>query len=135
MENNNKFNTLPKPVVTGFFILGLLSALAFRTLMIFYRLKPEWVTFVWYFGVLGYVAFFLYRFLIARKRKRMVTEYGLIDKLKQSRTLTEEENKAVIYLLSSIDKSKENWNYANIFILSTIAIILDIIMSILGKTS
>ncbi len=128
MQQNN-FKTLPKAVVWGFFILGILSAISFRTLMVFYRLNPSMVKYVWYFGIIGYVVFFLYRFIIANKRKRMINEFELLKKLKNGQNINDKEKQALIYILASINKSKEKWNYANIFFLSAIAVIVDLIIS------
>lgn len=52
----------------------------------------------------------------------------LIDKVRQNR-LGEEDIKAVSYILSSIDHSKEGINYLIIFILSALAIAVDLYMS------
>ncbi len=129
MKKNSDPTTLPPIIVNGFFVLGLLSALSIRVLMICYRLYPQWVRPVWYFGVIGYVLFFFYRFLIARKRKGVIRENDLLKKIESRQNLSEEDNKAVLYLLQSIDRSKEMWNYANIFILSVLAIAVDLILA------
>lgn len=84
---------------------------------------------VWYIGVLGYVGFFLYRYEITKKRKRVIKEYRLIEKVQANACLSEEEREAVTYLLSSITKSMEDINYLLIFLLSLLAIFLDIIFS------
>ena len=124
-------HTVSKATVYGFFLLGLLSAIAFRIIIVFQHVKPSWVRPVWYAGVLGYLVFFLYRYSISRKRKRAIKEYELIEKVRADACLSEEEREAVIYLLSSIKKSMEDINYYIIFILSILAIIVDIILSFL----
>ena len=50
---------IPKPVMVGFFLLGLLSSVAFRAIILFQKYQPTWVRPVWYFGVIGYLIFFL----------------------------------------------------------------------------
>jgi len=121
-------HTVPKYVTYGFFLLGLFSAIAFRAIIVFQQLEPDWVRPAWYIGTVGYLLFFLYRFEITKKRKKAISEYGLIEKV-DSETLTDEDRQALLYLLSSIKVSLEDMNYAIIFFLSIGAIAADIILS------
>lgn len=129
---NDHLHTLPKPVIYGFFILGLLSAIAFRIIIVFQHIEPTWVRPVWYAGILGYIVFFLYRYYISRKRKKAIRDYDLINKLKTDACLSDKDREIVTYLLSSIQKSMEDLNYFIIFILSILAIIADFVLSNLG---
>ena len=126
---NDQPHTLPKSVIYGFFILGLLSAIAFRIIIVFQHIEPTWVRPVWYAGILGYLAFFLYRYSISRKRKNAIKDHDLINKLKNKDCLTDKDREIVTYLLSSIQKSMEDLNYYIIFILSILAIAADIAFS------
>jgi H+/Cl- antiporter ClcA len=126
---NKHIHTFPLYVINGFFF-GLLSAIAFRSIIVFQRLEPAWVRPVWYVGVVGYIGFFLYRYSITRKRKHAIREYALIEKVQANACLTEDDREVVIYLLSSIKKSHEDMNYLFIFILSIIAILIDILFSL-----
>lgn len=128
---NNHPHTLPRSVIYGFFILGLLSAIAFRIIIVFQHIQPTWVRPVWYAGILGYLAFFLYRYSISRKRKNAIKEHDLITKMKSKEDLSDEERQTVIYLLSSIQKSMEDLNYYIIFILSILAIAADIVLTLI----
>ncbi len=128
---NNQPHTVPKYVIYGFFILGLLSAIAFRIIIVFQHIEPTWVRPVWYAGILGYLVFFLYRYSISRKRKNAIKDYDLITKLKDNACLSDKDREIVIYLLSSIQKSMEDLNYYIIFILSILAITADMIFSYL----
>lgn len=125
-------HTLPAYIINSTFILGLVSALAFRALIIFQHIQPALVRPLWYIGVIGYTFFFLYRYGIARKRKIAIAEYGLVEKLKTEATLSQSDKNTIIYLLESIQKSRENINYLWIFITSIIAIIIDIALSKFG---
>lgn len=119
---------IPKPVILGFFFLGVLSSIAFRVIIIFQKIRPGWVRPVWYFGVLGYMIFFIYRFYISQRRKRVVAQSGIIGKLQTSEPLSAADRQAALYLLSSIQKSPEDWNYLAIFILSIAAIAIDLMI-------
>lgn len=128
-----KPHIVPQYMIYGFFILGLISAFAFRIIIVLQRLEPEWVRPVWYIAVSGYLLFFLYRYEISRKRKRAVREFHLIEKLKANACLQDEEREVLIYLLTSIKVSLEDLNYAIIFLLSLAAIAADIILLLLQR--
>ena len=115
---------IPKSVVYIFFIIGLISAVAFRAIIIFQHLNPRWVRPVWYVGAIGYFIFFLYRYLITKKRKKAIEEFQLIEKVKANACLLDKDREVVLYLLSSLRFSLEDINYAVLFILSIIAKII-----------
>jgi hypothetical protein len=122
---------VPKYVIYGFFILGLISAIAFRTIIVIQHLEPEWIRPVWYTGTIGYFLFFLYRYMITQKRKKAIKEFQLIEKVKANASLTDKDREVVLYLLSSVKYSLEDINYAIIFLLSVIAIAADLFLSTL----
>ena len=124
--------TVSPLVINLFFCIGLVSAFSFRVLILFVHLRPEWFRPTWYVGIVGYTIFFLYRYQIAQKRKKAVTEYQLIEKLEQEAPLATEDRQVLIYLLSSIRKSRENINYLFIFVLSVLAVLLDIVLASCG---
>ena len=119
-------HTFPGYIIHAFFFIGLVSALAFRSIIVFQRLEPSWVRPVWYVGVLGYIGFFLYRYSISKKRKRAIKEYELIEKVRANACLTDEDREVVTYLLLSIERSREDINYLVIFILSLLAVLADL---------
>jgi hypothetical protein len=126
-----KPHTVPKYVIYAFFALGLVSAIAFRGIIIFQHLEPIWVRPAWYIGTIGYFFFFLYRYMITKKRKYAIEHYQLIEKLKANACLADEERDVVLYLLSSIKFSLEDINYALIFVLSVLAIVADIVLTMM----
>jgi hypothetical protein len=83
---------------------------------------------VWYFGVLGYMVFFIYRYFISLRRKRVVARTEILEKLRGAEVLSADDRAAALYLLSSIQKSPEDWNYLAIFILSAVAIVIDLML-------
>ncbi len=119
---------VPKPVIITFFLLGLLSSLAFRAIILFQKFNPNWVRPVWYFGVIGYMLFFMYRYRISSRRKRTIRQTNIIEKLGAGQTLSARDREAALYLLNSIHKSPEDWNYMAIFVLSVAAIALDVLL-------
>ncbi len=124
--DEKKPHTLPTFIIYSFLALGIISAIAFRAIIVLERIEPAWVRPVWYVGVIGYMVFFLYRYYISERRKKAVQRFQLIEKVKANACLAEEDREVIIYLLSSIKKSPENINYLIIFILSILAILADI---------
>ena len=118
----------PAPLIYGAFILGLATAIAFRILIILQHVAPRWVRPVWYFAVVGNLAFFYYRYRIAEKRKRAVEEHGLIGKVEADTCFSPAEREALGYLLRSIKRSPENINYLIISAFSIIAIVVDLML-------
>lgn len=119
---------LPKPIIFGAFLIGLLSSVAFRAIILFQKFHPSWVRPVWYFGVLGYMLFFIYRYYISLRRKRAIADSHIIEKIREGVSLDVSDREAALYLLNSIRKSQEDWNYLAIFALSMIAIGLDLLL-------
>ena len=116
----------PAPLIYGAFVLGLATATAFRVIIVLQHVAPGWVRPVWYFGVIGNLVFFFYRYRIAGKRKRAVVEHGLISKVAADTCFSPAEREALGYLLSSIERSPENINYLIISVVSVLAIVIDL---------
>ena len=120
-------HTLPPTVINFFFAIGLLSALSFRALMAIKDMQPHMFRPVWYLGIIGYILFFGFRYSITLKRKKAISEFNLIAKLENGDELTSDDRQVVTYILSSLQKSRENLNYLFIFTTSAIAIFLDLL--------
>ena len=130
-EDRERPALAPASLIYGAFVLGLTTAIAFRVLIILQHVAPGWVRPVWYFAVIGNLAFFFYRFRIAEKRKRVVEEHGLIDRVEQAACFAPAERDALVYLLRSIKRSPENLNYLIISAFSIIAIGIDLALVLL----
>lgn len=124
-------HTLPRYVIWGFFLLGLFSALAFRSIIVFQHVRPDWIRPVWYLGITGYLLFFYYRFRISRKRKKAIKDYELIRKIEENEELDAEDREVLTYLLRSVKVSLEDRNYELIFLLSILAIAADMALKYL----
>jgi hypothetical protein len=118
----------PALLIYGAFALGMTTAIAFRVIIILQHVAPGWVRPVWYFAVVGNLAFFYYRYRIAEKRKRAVEEHGLIGKVEADTCFSPAEREALGYLLRSIKRSPENINYLIISAFSIIAIVVDLML-------
>ena len=124
--------TVPSFVIYLFLVIGLLSAVAFRLLTIINTFSPSLLRPVWYFGVIGYIFFFAYRYHISEKRKNAIRANRLLEKIQGQGEITSEDRALIAYVLSSIIKSKENLNYLFIFVLSIAAVGVDILLALQG---
>lgn len=124
--------TVPPFVIYLFMVIGLLSAVAFRLLTIINTFSPSLLRPVWYFGVIGYIFFFAYRYHISEKRKSAIRANRLLEKIQGGGAITSEDRVLIAYVLSSIIKSKENLNYLFIFALSIAAVGVDILLALRG---
>ena len=120
-------HTLPTPVINLFFVIGLLSALSFRLLLVVQEMAPQLFKAAWYSGIIGYILFFSFRYAISHKRKKAIIQSNLIEQINNGEQLSEEDKQAVIYLLSSIKKSREDLNYMFIFLTSALAVLYDLL--------
>lgn len=119
-------------VIYLFMVVGLLSAVAFRLLTIVNTFHPALMRPLWYFGVIGYILFFAYRYHITEKRKKAITGNLLLKKISGDSEISSEDRALIAYVLSSLVKSKENLNYLFIFVLSLIAVVVDIFLAMKG---
>jgi hypothetical protein len=80
-------------------------------------------------GVGGYTMFFFYRYEISRKRKIAVNSCQLLDKISRGQCLEGQDREAAEYLFRSITRSKEDINYLAIFVLSIVAVLIDLALT------
>lgn len=118
--------TLPKWIINLFFCVGLFSAICIRSLTIINHYNAQWAGYAWRAAVVGYIFFFGYRLYIANKRRVTIVKCRLIEELEGRNALNESTRAELLYLLNSIRKSKELYNYAFIFVLSIVAIVIDL---------
>lgn len=121
--------TLPKWMINLFFFIGLFSAICIRALTIISHYSPAWAHYAWRTAVIGYIFFFGYRFHIANKRRQTIIESQLVEEVAQCACLEADKRAELLYILNSIRKSKEIYNYAFIFVLSIIAIVIDFFLN------
>jgi len=114
-----------------FFIIGLIATIAVRAVTILMNVNPVHGKIAWYIGILGFLAFFVYKFKISHERHKLINEINLVDKIVDKKELTENEYKLIGSLLCSISSTKEKINYFFIFMLSALALVLALYMDFL----
>ncbi|MBC8206205.1 MAG: hypothetical protein ISR85_06750 [Kiritimatiellales bacterium] len=125
----NRFSVLPKWVILLFFWIGLTAAVCIRSLTLVAHYSPAASVWLWRFAMLCYTFFFGYRYLIGRRRRNIVHSNKLIDEVEKAEEFDPATRQAMLYVLNSIMRSKELFNYAFICILSVVALLLDFLLT------
>lgn len=125
---DQEFKVLPRWIIHLFLWIGLTAGIAVRSLMLLNRVNPTAAVWVWRFAMFSYAIFFAYRYTITRRRRRIVVNHLLEKRIGQATGLDPLTREATLYILRSITRSKELFNYAFICLLSVIALILDFIV-------
>ncbi len=122
-------NRFPDWVTWTAFGVGLTGALSLRLILLARTYDPGLIRPLWYLGVCGNMLFFMFRSYITHRRRKLITELELLEKLKQEDRLCPEDYTALRYLVASLSASKEQWNYLVIFLFSMAAIAWDLIVN------
>ena len=121
----------PKFVRLFFFWAGIIATVAYRIIIVLNWYSPLWVKVSWYIGTIGFVLYFWHRFNVAKKRARLIKDYGLIEVVDKIDRIDPQKKLALRYLVKTSLTSKSRWNSAIIFILSIIALFAGIFIDIL----
>ena len=121
----------PKLVRLFFFWAGIIATIAYRIIIVLNFYSPLWVKVSWYIGTVGFILYFGHRYNIAKKRAKLVEDYGLIEAVQQADRIDAKKKKALYYLVKTSLTSKSRWNSAIIFMLSVLALITGIILDFL----
>jgi hypothetical protein len=119
---------LPAWVIRLFFWMGLTAAVCVRLLAFISRYDEVAALWIWRFAMVCYTFFFGYRYWIGSRRRKTIQDYDLIASVEQAENMDQEHKDAALYILRSIMRSKELFNYAFIFCLSLLALLLDALL-------
>ena len=125
---DNEFKVLPRWTIYLFLWIGLMAGIAVRSLMLLNRVNPVAAIWVWRFAMFSYTVFFGYRYIITRRRRRIIVNHSLLARIGEAEELAPTTREATLYILRSITRSKELFNYAFICVLSIVALILDFVV-------
>ncbi|MFA6524897.1 MAG: hypothetical protein WCT33_01345 [Patescibacteria group bacterium] len=121
----------PKPLRLFYFWSGIIATFAYRAIIVINDAVV--VKIFWYVGTIGFIIYFIHRFDISQKRSKLIVDHKLREKMDTLDHLTDDDKKALSYILGTLVSSKEKWNNYAIFILSGIALILGILFDFILK--
>ncbi|MBU0580092.1 MAG: hypothetical protein KKA19_02855 [Candidatus Margulisbacteria bacterium] len=117
-------------VINFYFYIGLIAALLLRATLLAGFFSTNIAKLCWYFGIIGYMLFFMHRNRIAQRRSDVIKNLNLLNKIKSGKPLHKVDYEGLYYVLWSLSVSKERLNYLFIQIFSLIAVIIALIMDI-----
>ncbi|MCM8757241.1 MAG: hypothetical protein NC823_02035, partial [Candidatus Omnitrophica bacterium] len=101
-----------------FFAIGLIATIAIRIVNLLQAYHPFYAKLAWYIGILGFFLFFVYKFIIDRKRTKFISQAGLLNKVQAGQNLTEEDQRLVRDILCALSSRRDTINYFLIFFTS-----------------
>ncbi len=116
-----------------FFVLGLIGALGFRMILLLNKINYLFASIAWYTAIFSYLFFYGYRLYIEDKRRKIIINNQLREKL-NNRELSREDRDRIKTLLDSILVSKLKWNFFILFILTILAFIMQIIVDVFFRS-
>ena len=102
-----------------------------RLVVLFMHVNEFYAKAAWYVGISFFLVFFIYRYNISRFRSEGIRKKDLIVKIRENKELTKEDRGIVSDILCSLTSNKERINFAAIFILSGIALVIAVIADVL----
>lgn len=132
MDQQNFTKVAPKPVRVFYFILAILSLIAYRSIIVLNSFSAFWVSFAWYFGTITVVIYYIHRYKISKKRLGVIKQFHLDKKVELLNALGAKDKEAFHYVLESLEASTERWNYLLVFITAGLALAAGIILDIIN---
>lgn len=116
--------TLHRPATRAFFFwTGIIATVLYRAIIFFTDSNPVALRVTWYLGTIGFVVYFLHRYDIAKRRTQVIQQLGLAEKIPQLKELSDTDRQGMQYLFSTLQSSREKWNYYVIFASSIVALL------------
>lgn len=116
-----------------FFWTGIIATVAYRIINILGHYNQQWVLIAWYIGTIGFILYFAHRYQISERRAKVIQDFQLTSKVEQLAGASEADRQALLYVLHSLESSKEKWNYIVIFVVSGLALAIGIYSDFLVK--
>ncbi len=113
-----------------FFGLGLIGGIGFRIVLILNKIDPIYANISWYVASISYLFFYGYRLHIEGRRRKIITENELSEKILNN-NLTQDEKQKIKIILDSILVSKFNWNLIILLVLTIFSIIIQVVVDII----
>ena len=120
----------PKSIRLLFFWSGVIATLAYRIIIVLNFYSPLLVKIFWYIGTVGFIIYFWHRYNVQKKRSELVLNYKLIDAVEKTQYDSQEQKKALKYIIKTSLTSKSRWNSAFICLLSILALVVGLVMDI-----
>lgn len=112
-----------KAVSWIFFFVALIATISIRMVNLVLGFHPLLAKAFWYTGVLGFFAFFIYKFRNDHILQREIERAKLLDKLLNKEKIDEHDYEILGTILCRLNSKKDKVNYFFIFLFSGLALI------------
>lgn len=109
-----------------FFLIALVATIAIRAVNLLLDFDPYIAKGLWYIGIVGFFAFFLYKFRHDNILQRELEKTELKNKLLHKKELSEYDREVLGTIICGLSSKKDKINYFFIFVSSCLALILAI---------
>lgn len=106
-----------------FFIIGLIATIAIRAIGIFANILGELGSKIsWYVGVVGFLLFFIYKYDLENKRRKIIFENSILEKISLNSELDPKDKEILGAIICGLISKKDAINYFVIFFSSAISL-------------
>ncbi|MDW8055934.1 MAG: hypothetical protein RMJ13_04430 [Elusimicrobiota bacterium] len=108
-----------------FFIIGLIATISIRAIGVVANIVGEIGTkILWYIGVVGFLLFFIYKYNIEKRRRKIIFENAILEKISINSELEQKDKEVLGSLICSLISTKDAINYFVIFFTSAISLVI-----------
>lgn len=118
--------THPKWQRIFYFWAGIIATFCYRIIVILNFYGKVWVQISWYVGTVGFILYFWHRYQISEKRAKLIQQHNLPAKVDLLQELSQDDKKAMAYIFTTLQSSREKWNNIFIFVVSGLALLIGI---------
>ncbi len=111
-------------------LIGIIGSIALRLVLPLSRISNLYASISWYFAMVLFVVFYIYRFYIEGKRQAIIISNSLIEKTKEGKLNTKDLNQ-IRTILNSLLVSKVKVNYLFLLIITIIFLIFQVFIDII----
>ncbi len=116
-----------------YFWSGIIATIAYRIIIFLGQFGTTTVKTVWYIGTIGFIVYFAHRYEISERRAKVIADTQLLETVEHTPGLSAKERQALLYVLHSLESSKEKWNYIVIFVVSGLALALAVYTDFIAR--
>jgi len=106
----------------AFFFVAIIAVVAIRAVNVALDINPVLAKVFWYIGVIGFLAFFLYKFRCDTILQKELAQTELTDKLLSKKELSDYDYEVLGTIICKLSSKKDKINYFFIFFFSALAL-------------
>ncbi|MEN3014067.1 MAG: hypothetical protein ABDH23_05600 [Endomicrobiia bacterium] len=115
-------------VAVVFFIIGLIATIAIRAIGIVTNILGEVGSkILWYIGVIGFLLFFVYKYNVEKRRRKIIFENAILEKIIINSELDSKDKEVLGSLICSLVSRKDTINYFVIFFTSAVSLVIAVL--------